>query len=156
MSKCRTIALSLACAILTNAAIVHTFTFGTTIMEPSLGVESGPGDELPKMFYLSPEKREEKNGGSACLMMFKDGIVRFFIYPYKLGSLNALDENIATKLFGTPEIVDGPTRKLTYHLEGFIGEKPVPFTLDVEFSSKGILNRYCLKGFKLTPRWTDV
>lgn len=130
-------------------------------VEPAMLFASAPGDELPKLYYLSPLAGvfEAKPGASncACLIITKHG-ANLFLYPYKLGDLKELDKQTAQKLFGSEDTAPGKGKYATFHLIGYNRSEPNIFHVDTEFGDSDTkLTRYRVRGFGIIePKWTSM
>lgn len=132
-------------------------------VEPAMLFASAPGDELPKLYYLSPfdgPLSDRQPGPSpnncACLIITKNG-ANLFLYPYKLGDLKELDRNTALKLFGKEDLAPSKGKHSTFHLLGFNRSEPNTYHLDAEFGEHSEILRYRVRGYGIgDPKWQAI
>ncbi len=130
----------------------------TTLVEPCSGVEDGPGDALPKAYYLAPFRTSEERAvpveTCAFIIIPKAGGIHFGIYPYELGNLRRLSKQTASQIFGKANSHEG---FLTYHLVGFHQSEPNIFHVDLDFDKAGFAQRLRVRGFGINnPHWITI
>ena len=134
---------------------------GASSIEPAMLFASAPGDELPKLYYLSPfdgpvSDRQPAPNNCACLIITKNG-ANLFLYPYKLGDLKELDRSTALKLFGKEDSAPSKGKYSTFHLLGFNRSEPNTYHLDAEFGDHSEILRYRVRGYGISdPKWQAI